>query len=227
MWINDEEVVTLKPSGRRSVKKVTGDARLEAGWNSIRLTYIHAGKEPRLSIEMEGESFERQAIPSSLLSTSKMPVEPYKPYPLRSVSVEIGKNYFSRLGCGRCHDDIKVGSRGFIALSELNASKGCLSRRKGLWPMPHLWSIAWPVVAVCGFLLIARWKTAAVPGTNASEKLRRYGAMWQALYSAAWLMALDYYAQAAFLGAFAIAGFAAMTLIKEITGYSGRPLVYR
>ncbi|MCH7920357.1 MAG: hypothetical protein IIC50_20540 [Planctomycetes bacterium] len=138
LWIDDKEVVNLIPSNRRGVKKVSGNARLEAGWNKIRFTYIHAGKEPRLSFEMEGDSFKRQAIPSSLLSISKTPIEPYKPYPVRGILVETGEHYFSKLGCGKCHDDIKVDSGGSIALSELNAAKGCLSGRKGPWPNYNL-----------------------------------------------------------------------------------------
>lgn len=138
LWINDEEVVNLKPSGRRGVRKVSGEARLDAGWNKIKFTYVHAGREPRLSFEMEGDSFKRQAIPSSLLSTSETPIEPYKPYPVRDALVEIGKDYFSELGCGKCHDDIEVDSAVSIAFSELNAARGCLSGRKGSWPHYNL-----------------------------------------------------------------------------------------
>jgi len=61
----------------------------------------------------------------------------------------------------------------------------------------------------------------------ASEKLKRYGAMWQALYGAAWLVALGYEIQAIALAVVAVCGFVAMTIIKEITGLTGRPIVYR
>ena len=100
--------------------------------------------------------------------------------------------------------------------------------RGGFWPSAKpLWVIGWPAAAVVGFILVARFKTANVSGPAAAEKVKRYGAMWQALYSAAWLMALGLTRQAAFIGVFAIAGFAAMTLIREITGLSGRPIAYR
>jgi hypothetical protein len=87
--------------------------------------------------------------------------------------------------------------------------------------------LIWPATAVAGFLVVSVGKAGAVPGPAAAEKLKRYGAMWQALYGAAWLMALGLEVQAAALGAVAVAGFVVMTVIKEITGLSGRPLVYR
>lgn len=99
--------------------------------------------------------------------------------------------------------------------------------RGGLWPGVPLLAAAWPAGAVVGFAVVAWWKTSTVSGATAAEKLKRYGAMWQALYGGAWLMALGLNEPAAWLGAFAVFGFAAMTLIKEVTGFSGRPVVYR
>ena len=100
--------------------------------------------------------------------------------------------------------------------------------RDGLWPQGTPgWALLWPLAAVVAFIMIAIWKTGGVQGAAASEKLKRYGAMWQALYGAAWLVALGYEMQAAALTVLAIGGFTAMTLIKEVTGLSGRPIVYR
>lgn len=84
-----------------------------------------------------------------------------------------------------------------------------------------------PLTAVVGFVLIARWKTRKVSGPVAAEKLKRYGAMWQSLYGSAWLFALGHLREAMWIGMFAVAGFAAMTLIKEVTGLSGEPVSYR
>jgi hypothetical protein len=104
----------------------------------------------------------------------------------------------------------------------------------GAWSGSGVWpeetspvGIVYPVVAVLGFLAMAWWKTRRSDGRSAAEKLKRYGAMWQSLYGAAWLMALGLPTQAASIGLFAVAGFAAMTIIKEFTGYSDRPLTYR
>jgi len=98
----------------------------------------------------------------------------------------------------------------------------------GLWPTDSsLVGIMAPIAAVFAFVIVAWWKTSGVPRKTAAEKLKRYGAMWQALYGAAWLLALNLPVQAAWIGAFAIAGFAAMTMIKEVTGLSDRPVAYR
>jgi 4-hydroxybenzoate polyprenyltransferase len=98
----------------------------------------------------------------------------------------------------------------------------------GIWPEAvPLWRIIWPITAVAGFVAVSLWKAGAVRGAAAAEKVKRYGAMWQALYGAAWLMALGLEVQAAWLGAVAVAGFVVMTAIKEIAGLSGRPVVYR
>lgn len=98
----------------------------------------------------------------------------------------------------------------------------------GLWPDDApIAGIVWPILAVAGFVLVAWWKTSAVHGRAAAEKLKRYGAMWQALYGAAWLLALGLPTQGLWIIAFALVGFGAMTLIKEITGLSDRPVAYR
>ena len=51
--------------------------------------------------------------------------------------------------------------------------------------------------------------------------------MWQSLYGAAWLCSLRHVSESIWIGILALAGFAAMTLIKEITGVGGRPVAYR
>jgi hypothetical protein len=100
--------------------------------------------------------------------------------------------------------------------------------RDALWPRAvDPVRIVFPFLAVASFAMIAWWKASRVSGRSAAEKLRRYGAMWQSLYGAAWLVALGLHDEAAWLGAFALAGFTAMTLIKEINGLTGRPIGYR
>ena len=98
----------------------------------------------------------------------------------------------------------------------------------GLWPNDvPLWNIGYPVLAVLGFSVIARWKTRGGTGQVAAEKARRYGAMWQSLYAAAWLAALQLHVEALWMSAFAVSGFIIMTVLREITGLSGRPIEYR
>lgn len=90
------------------------------------------------------------------------------------------------------------------------------------WPLAIM-----PLLAVIGFIIVARWKTRTVSGRVGAEKLKRYGAMWQSLYGASWLLALGQYREAFWIGVFAITGFTAMTLIKEVTGLTGEPVAYR
>jgi len=87
--------------------------------------------------------------------------------------------------------------------------------------------LVWPVLALAAFLLLVRAKVAGHPGPVGSEKLRRYGAMWQAVYAAAWLMAAGLHAEALGMAVLAVAGLVAMTLLKEINGLSGRPVGWR
>jgi len=84
-----------------------------------------------------------------------------------------------------------------------------------------------PILAVAGFLAVVRWKTTGVPRVVAAEKLKRYGAMWQSLYGAAWLLSIGHLREALWLSTFAVAGLVAMTLIKELTGLQNRPVSYR
>ena len=102
------------------------------------------------------------------------------------------------------------------------------SQGEGLWPDDtSVLGAIYPIMAVLAFAVVGWWKATGVTGKAAAEKLKRYGAMWQALYGAAWLMALGLYAEAAWIGAFAVAGFVVMTMIKEITGLSDRPVAFR
>jgi hypothetical protein len=87
--------------------------------------------------------------------------------------------------------------------------------------------IVWPVLALGAFLLLVRAKVAGQPGAIGAEKLRRYGAMWQAVYAAAWLMAAGLRAEALGMAVLAVVGLVAMTLLKEINGLSGRPISWR
>lgn len=98
----------------------------------------------------------------------------------------------------------------------------------GLWPEDvPVAGVITPVIAVVAFVWVAWWKTRRIGGRSAAEKLKRYGAMWQALYGAAWLLALGLRPEAMAIGIFAVVGFVTMTVIKEVTGLSGRPLAFR
>jgi 4-hydroxybenzoate polyprenyltransferase len=99
---------------------------------------------------------------------------------------------------------------------------------EGVWPNSSgAYAVFFPIMATIGFGFVAWWKATGVRGKAAAEKLKRYGAMWEGVYGAAWLLALNMPTQAFWLALFSLAGFAAMTMIKEVTGLSDRPLAYR
>ncbi len=99
----------------------------------------------------------------------------------------------------------------------------------GSWPLDTpIWpGVLWPIAAVAGFVVVAYAKTRRVDGPAASEKLRRYGAMWQSLYTVAWFAAMGLWKQALMLGGVATGGFVVMTALKELTALSSVPVRYR
>ncbi len=116
---------------------------------------------------------------------------------------------------------------GWVFWSLLIIGLGLRSERD-LWPEQlHPLSTIYPVLAVMGFAAVMFWKTRRATNRMAAEKLKRYGAMWQCLYGAAWLYALNMTGPAVALTILAFFGFLGMTLIRELTGLTGRPLTYR
>ncbi len=94
-------------------------------------------------------------------------------------------------------------------------------------PEADLRMLVYPLVAVASFAALGWWKASRVGGRAGAEKIRRYGAMWQSLYGAAWLFALDLGTQALWIVVLAVCGFAAMTIIKELNGLTGHAIAYR
>jgi len=117
---------------------------------------------------------------------------------------------------------------GWIFWSVLLLSVPFVRDGGGGWPIaPGSFGIGWPILAMAGFVAVALWKVRGTPGRRAGEKLRRYGAMWQSLYGAAWLMAVGLEREALWIGLFALAGFLTMTLVKEMAWHGDRVLTYR
>ncbi|MCA9285364.1 MAG: hypothetical protein KDA22_09130 [Phycisphaerales bacterium] len=118
---------------------------------------------------------------------------------------------------------------GYLFWSALILSLGAWrAGESGLWPIATSpWRVLVPMATAALFVVVARRKTTGVTNRVAAEKLRRYGAMWQSLYGAAWLFAAGLSAPAVWIGLFALAGFVGMTIIKEINGLTGRPIAYR
>jgi hypothetical protein len=122
---------------------------------------------------------------------------------------------------------VAVAVMGWLFWSTLIIGSSIVSTGHWWPPDVPMWHLAYPILAVLAFLVIARWKTSTVSGRAAAEKLKRYGAMWQSLYGASWLLALGLQKEALWIGLFAVVGFTLMTLIKEVTGITGTPISYR
>jgi 4-hydroxybenzoate polyprenyltransferase len=88
--------------------------------------------------------------------------------------------------------------------------------------------LIWPLATAAGFALTIRWKISrARTASLAAEKIRRYGALWECLYAAAWLMALHLYFPAMLMFCFALLSAIVVMLVKEATGATGRPISWR
>ena len=102
-------------------------------------------------------------------------------------------------------------------------------RTDGVWPLGTTpWpGLVWPLLALMSFAGVAFMKTRGQERAVASEKLRRYGAMWQSLYAVAWFAALGLWSQALVLGGVAAGGFIVMTALKEISTVARAPVGFR
>ncbi len=104
-----------------------------------------------------------------------------------------------------------------------------MDRGIGVWPdSVPLHGLLYPAGAMIIFMVFARWKISTAPDwPAAAEKLKRYGAMWHAVYAASWLLALGLPWPAACFGVLAVTGLVVMTVWRELLGLSGRPVEYR
>lgn len=127
-------VLQEKPSDRRGVKELQGELELASGWHSIQLTYFHTGHSPKFSFEFKGPRVERQAIPASMLSSSKEPISRLELPAVDATLAARGREHFGQLGCANCHDDLKIPARTFTPFAKLRAQQGCLSTVPGPWP---------------------------------------------------------------------------------------------
>ena len=106
---------------------------------------------------------------------------------------------------------------------------GPLARHGTLLPEEvHIPSLLWPLAAVTLFAVTMRWKIShARTPMLAAEKIRRYGALWECVYAAAWLLTLELYGPAFFMFGFALFSAIIVMLVKEATGATGQPISWR
>lgn len=97
------------------------------------------------------------------------------------------------------------------------------------WPgWVNPWALVGPAALAGLFVFLALHKArAAKNDAMAAEKLSRYGALWLALYNAAWMLGQGDLREAAVLGALAACGFVGMTILRELYGIVEKPLGYR
>jgi mono/diheme cytochrome c family protein len=138
LQIDGKQILLEEPSNRRGPKQLQGTAELQVGWRNIQLTYFHTGREPKFAFEMKGPQFQRQSIPSSMLSVSDKPIATFEPLEVDAELAARGRQQFGALGCANCHDDLRIPSDPGPAFAKLDPSKGCLSEGVGAWPHFYL-----------------------------------------------------------------------------------------
>ena len=106
---------------------------------------------------------------------------------------------------------------------------GPLARHGTLLPEGvDITSLLLPLAAVATFAMTMRWKLSrAQTSLLAAEKIRRYGALWECVYAASWLVTLQLYGPALIMFCFACCSAAIVMLVKEATGATGQPISWR
>lgn len=103
------------------------------------------------------------------------------------------------------------------------------SPRRDIWPdwvSPLI--VLGPGMLVCGYIVFVALRLRHFGfGARASEKIGRYGSLWLALYACAWLVGHAAWREALILGTLTAAGFAGMTVLRELYALVEQPLVYR
>ncbi len=134
LLIDGKSVIKQEPSDRRGTKQFRETAELAAGWRKLQLTYFHTGREPKFSCEMEGPGFNRQAIPSLLLSISNEVVPVLEALKVDAGLAARGRENFAKFDCANCHNDLQIPAAPATAFAKLDAGRGCLSGVDGPWP---------------------------------------------------------------------------------------------
>jgi mono/diheme cytochrome c family protein len=102
---------------------------LAAGRHAIELTYLHIRGDRKLNLSWSGPGMVRHTIPAAAFSAHKVQPQARKPLRLDRKVVELGKAFFTKLDCVRCHSMLGVGSAPpRTAMRDLDLVKGCLSK---------------------------------------------------------------------------------------------------
>lgn len=101
--------------------------------------------------------------------------------------------------------------------------------RSSLWPeWIRPWAWAGPMVLAALFVLLC-WRRVHTLGlgARAADKIARYGALWLALYSCAWLAGQRLWPETLILAGLTLAGFLGMTILREAFALIEHPVEYR
>ena len=92
----------------------------------------------------------------------------------------------------------------------------------------HGTALLWPCGAMLLMAVVGWWKIwTAGDGERASERLKRYGAAWHAVYAASWFAALGWWWPAGCFLILGLIGFVVMTTLRELAGLGPGRLEYR
>jgi hypothetical protein len=105
----------------------------------------------------------------------------------------------------------------------------------GTWPSWVDNMVAVPPLVLAGLYGIWSWRKIRLHGLSprAAEKISRYGGLWLALYACAWMFGQAategerYTTSGIILGTLTLAGFAGMTVLREVYNLLQHPLGYR
>ena len=129
--VDGKTLVQEAPSDRRGVKSFTAAVELAAGPHAMEFTYFHTGRQANLKFEMEAPQSPRGPVPAAMLSVFKEPVAPFAPLKVDATLAARGREYFGKLGCANCHDDLNVPGLAAPAFAKLDATRGCLGESAG------------------------------------------------------------------------------------------------
>ena len=99
----------------------------------------------------------------------------------------------------------------------------------GLWPDWVSWTTAIAPLVLFALFAMLVWRRVHLlgRGPRVAEKIARYGALWLALYGAAWLFGQGFVKFGWILTGLAIVGLLGMTVIREVVALIEQPLGYR
>jgi mono/diheme cytochrome c family protein len=128
LWIDGEMVV--RNPGHHPFQVRSGSVELAPGWHDFALLFTQAGGGDKLTLEWEGPTVERQAIPTAALSArTETLVPPSFGTEVDAAAAARGAEAFTARRCGACHTD-----EGFVPSASSPALDAVLAAGTGACP---------------------------------------------------------------------------------------------